>query len=113
MNALEDILSANLALVQHHVSARLRLLAPYLLFLAWVVLVGALEGSDWRRGRLYAGYYRLVFLAAACLFVLGFVALALWLFAPTWLSARTLTSALTLPAFGLGWCAVAGRPVLR
>jgi len=113
MHALETLLADNLALLQDHLSARLRLLAPYLLFLAWIVLIGAIEGRDWRRRRLYAGYYRLIFTAAAFVFVLGFAALALWLAAPTWLSARTLTSVLTLPAFALGWCTVAGRPVLR
>lgn len=113
MHVFEALLAANLMRLQDHLSTPLRLLSPYLLFLLWVALVGAIEGRDWRRGRLYAGYYRLLFLAAALLFVFVFAALALWLAVPTWLPVRALSSALILPAFGLGWCAVAGRPVLR
>ena len=113
MHVFEALLADNLVLLEHHLSARLRLLAPYLLFLLWIALVGAIEGRDWRRGRLYAGYYRLIFLAAAFVFVLGFAATTLWLAVPTWLPVRTLTSVLILLAFGLGWCTMAGRPVLR
>jgi hypothetical protein len=113
VNAFEELLAANLMRLQDHLSTHLRLLSPYLLFLLWVALVGAIEGRDWRRGRLYAGYYRLIFLAAAFVFVLGFAATTLWLAVPTWLPVRTLTSVLILLAFGLGWCTMAGRPVLR
>ena len=75
MHVFEALLAANLMRLQDHLSPPLRLLSPYLLFLLWVALAGAIEGRDWRRGRLYAGYYRLLFLAAALLFVFVFAAL--------------------------------------
>jgi hypothetical protein len=110
---IDGLIAAKLATWMAYIQARAAPLQPFLLFWLWLMVVGAYEGNDWRRQRLYAGYYRLLWLASvACLLaVLG--AVALWLIAPAWLSLRTLILGLTCLGFALGWTAMAGRPVMR
>jgi hypothetical protein len=108
-----DLIAAKIAPLQHLLRTRAAVLWPYCLFLVWVMIAGAYEGNDWRRQRLYAGYYRLISLSSVLFFLVTFAALAVWMVAPTWLPLRTLTLSLTLPCFALGWTAMAGRPVMR
>ena len=113
MNALNDLIAAKLGLLQQTIDARFSLLSPYLMFLLLVMIVGGYEGNDWRRQRLYAGYYHLIFLSSMLFFLVSFAALAIWMGGPSWFPIRTLILSLTAPAFALGWTLMAGRPVLR
>jgi hypothetical protein len=113
VTGINELIAAKLAPLKDLLASRAAVLWPYLLFLLWLTLVGAYEGNDWRRQRLYAGYYRLISLASVVCFLVTFAVLALWMAAPTWLPLQTLTLSLTLPCFALGWSAMAGRPVMR
>lgn len=113
MNPVTNLIASKLDLLQQTMAARAALLEPYLLFLLMVMIVGGYEGNDWRRQRLYAGYYRLIFLSSLLFFLTSFAALVLWMVRPSWLPLRTLTLSLMAPAFALGWTLMAGRPVLR
>jgi len=93
--------------------ARLTLLIPYLWFLLLVVIVGGYEGNDWRRQRLYAGYYRLILATATILFVGMLVALGAWLIMPSLMQPHITAIGLAVIGFALGWTAMAGRPVMR
>ena len=110
---IDGLIAAKLTPWTALIQARAVALQPYLGFGLWLLVAGAYEGNDWRRPRLYAGYYRLLWLASALLFLAIVGAVALWLTAPAWLSLRTLVLGLSPLGFALGWSAMAGRPVMR
>ena len=110
---IDNLIAAKAATWMAHLQARAAPLQPCLWFWLWLIVVGAYEGNDWRRQRLYAGYYRLLWLASVLLGLAMLGAVALWFVAPAWLSRRTLVLGLTCLGFALGWTAMAGRPVMR
>jgi hypothetical protein len=113
MNALVDMLNAKREWLLETLTERASLLLPVALFLLLMIATGGLEGNAWRRGRLYAGYYRLIFLSSLVWFVSLVLSAAVWLLLPHLCSVRTLTLVLSWPALALGWTLTAGRPVLR
>jgi hypothetical protein len=110
---IDGTIAAKLATLMVFIQARDAPLQPFLLFLLWLMVVGDYEGNDWRRQRLYAVYYRLLWLDSVLHLLMIVGALALWLIAPAWLPLRRLLLGLTLLGCALGWTAMAGRPVMR
>lgn len=113
MNPLVNFLDAKRAVLQATLTERMTELLPVLLFVLLLIVIGGFEGNAWRRGRLYAGYYHLIFLSAALWGGGLAVCLAGWLIMPHLLPGRLLPIAISFPALFFGWSLTAGRPVLR